>query len=56
VQETNVYAGMTVATPFMYTTPGYVAQKIGETLYTDSKRVVFDTSEEEPPPCLSPAP
>ncbi len=42
VQEANVYAGMAVAMPFIYTRPRYFAQMIGELLYwMDEDRILF---------------
>lgn len=42
VQEPNVYAGMAVAMPFIYTRPRYFAQMIGELLYwLDEDRILF---------------
>ena len=41
-QEPNVYAGLSVAMPFIHTRPRYFAQVIGELLYwLDEDRVVF---------------
>jgi uncharacterized protein len=42
VQEANVYAGMAVAMPFIYSRPRYFAQMIGELLYwLDEDRILF---------------
>jgi predicted TIM-barrel fold metal-dependent hydrolase len=42
VQEANVYAGMAVAMPFIYSRPRYFAQIIGELLYwLDEDRILF---------------
>jgi uncharacterized protein len=42
VQEPNVYAGMAVAMPFIYSRPRYFAQIIGELLYwLDEDRILF---------------
>jgi predicted TIM-barrel fold metal-dependent hydrolase len=42
VQEANVYAGMAVAMPFIYSRPRYFAQMIGECLYwLDEDRILF---------------
>ena len=42
VQESNVYAGMAVAMPFMYSRPRYFAQMMGELLYwLDEDRILF---------------
>ncbi|MCA1717193.1 MAG: amidohydrolase [Actinobacteria bacterium] len=42
VQEANVYAGLAVAMPFIYSRPRYFAQIIGELLYwLDEDRILF---------------
>jgi uncharacterized protein len=42
VQEANVYGGLAVAIPFIYSRPRYFAQIIGELLYwLDEDRITF---------------
>lgn len=44
VQEANVYAGMAVAMPFIYSRPRYFAEMIGECLYwLDEDRILFSS-------------